>query len=1033
MKKIAIFLSILLFMGTMVVNAQTRTITGTVTSAEDGEPIPGVSILVKGTSLGTVTDIDGKYSLKVPQNAETLVFSFVGMKNIEVELGGTQSSFDVKMESDVMGLNEVLVVAYGTATKASFSGAVSKVDEKAITSGNTQSVDKALVGKIAGVRISSTTGAPGASGEVQIRGVGSVNASTQPLYIVDGVPMHNGDLGPNGGMSQNVLSTLNPEDIASVTVLKDAAAASLYGSRAANGVIVITTKRGKSGQTKFNFKVEAGWSKIGSDSYEMMNADQYLNYAKKSLVGYYLYNNNALYPTDANFGNAAVNSDAETYAENNFSSYIKDQGADTNWRDIIYDTGHKQTYQFSTSGGNEKTTFYASLGYTLDKGIVMGSKFDRLSGKLALDHKAFDWLSFGIDQSIAKTKIKGYSDQSDQAQGIGYASPLGVLFAQNPTAPRYLSDGSVNTGSSIHSYIPYPDEALSGDGEFTKNKTFRNTTNGYVKVNILPELSVKSTAGVDWLYNEYFVYWSPESTDGEALNGYGYKLNGNRTVFTTSTVANYVKTFNDVHNLSALAGFETEDIDISYINAEAKNYSTPKLPELSNGQPSDAGSSKSSSTMLSYFGNVNYNYASKYYLGVSVRSDGSSRLGKDNRWATFYSVSGSWRLKQENFLEDNSSIDELKIRASYGTTGTLPPGYYQSLGLYSFSEGYGSESAIALDQPQNLDLSWEKSSNFNVGVDIGVFNRLSMTVEYYHKTTKDLLLDVPTSYLTAFSESLQNVGEIENKGIEIEIHSDNIKHTNGFKWSTDLNFSTLKTEVTSLPNHSDIIAGDGNLYMYREGEDMYSFYLPKYYGVDPTCGLAQFYIDPDAAPTTDNLTYSYGEASRGVVAKAIPDVTGGLTNTFSFKGFEFSVLLSFQFGGNLFDYPGYFTHHDGLRMSVFNLAADVADNYWTEAGDEVDNPLPIYSNSLRPDKWSTRHIKSTDNVRIRELALRYSFPKAMMSSINVERLSLFFKTNNLAFVWRETDGIDPDVPLNGYRTVDTPVSKTFQFGLSVDF
>ncbi len=1028
MKKIALLFAIFAI-GLSSVLAQNREITGIVTSADDKSPIPGVSVSIKGTTLGTITDFEGKYILKVPENATTLVFSFVGMKTKEVKI--TSSKINVFLESDVLGLNEVLVVAYGTTTKASYSGAVSQVNNTEITSGNTQSVDKALMGKVAGIRVSSTTGDPGSSGEMQIRGVGSISASTQPLYVVDGVPMNNGNFGTTS-MSADVLSTLNPEDIDNISILKDAAAASLYGSRAANGVVLITTKKGKSGKTSFNFKITDGWSKMGSDSYKIMNGDQFKAYAKESLVGYYLlYYGNALYPTDANFGDATIQSEAEAFAEDNLSEIIDDQGANTNWRDIVYDKGHEQNYQFSASGGNDKTTFFTSLGYTQNKGIVLGSKFERFSGRMNLDHKAFSWLDFGIHQTIANTKQRGYSDQSDQDQGIGYASPLGIMFGQNPMAPRYLSDGSVNTSSSLSSNIPYPDEVLGSDDEFNTNKTFRSTSDGYLKINFLPELSLKSTVGYDWINNQYFTYWSPESTDGESTNGYGYKLDSYQSVLTTSTVANYAKTF-DKHNLSAMAGFESEDIKYNYLMAEATNYSTSKLSELSNAQASDVASSKSESTLLSFFGNVNYNFASKYYLGTSIRTDGSSRLGSDNRWATFYSVSGSWRVKEEEFLKENSSIDELKIRSSYGTTGTLPSNYYEHLGLYSFSGGYGEESAINLSQAQNENLSWEKSANFNVGIDMGLLHRFTFTIEYYNKKTNDLLLDEPTSYLTGYPTSMQNVGKISNKGFEFEIHSENIKLSNGFKWSTDINLSTLKTEVTELPDHSDIIAGDGNLYIYSEGHDVYSFYLPKYYGVDPTCGLAQFYINPDAAPTDDNLTYSYGNASRGIVAKAVPDVTGGLSNTFSFKGFDLSILLTYQFGGNLFDYPGYFSHHDGLRLSTFNLAEDVVDNYWTKSGDVVDNPIPIYSNTLRPDKWSTRYIKSTDNIRIRELSLGYSFPKELLSSLYLQNLKLFFKTNNLAFVWRETKGLDPEVPLNGYRTVDTPAAKTFQFGISVD-
>jgi TonB-linked SusC/RagA family outer membrane protein len=1029
MKKIGLLLALLVFAGINILYAQNMRVTGTVTSAEDGTGIPGATVKVKGGTTGVVSDADGKYSISVAANS-TLVFSFVGTKTQEIQVAG-QSVINVTLKSDVVGLDEVVVVAYGTATKSTFSGSVAQVDKSKLTSGNTESIDKALNGKIAGVRISSTTGAPGASGEIQVRGVGSISASTTPLYVVDGVAVETGNIG-SSEMSANILSTLNPEDIESVSVLKDAAASSLYGSRAANGVVLITTKKGKDGKTNFNFKVNEGWSTLGSDSYKVMNGTQFTDYVKASLEGYYLNQNKAIKPTDVNFGNTTVNTAATQFAEDNYRDFIHGDTTNTDWRKVVYRTSHMREYQFSASGGNEKTTFFTSLGYSKNDGIVLGSEFDRLSGRLNIDHKATKWLSFGVNQMISNTNQKGFADQSDQTQGIATASPLGILLEQDPTAKRYNSDGSVNKYSALNPNSPAPDDILGGNSEINKNKTFRSLTNAYGKINFLPNLSLKSTIGVDWIYNQSFTYWSPSSIDGEALNGYGYRYNSNLYTFTTSTILNYSKSFGD-HTISALAGAESNKLTFNDIKAEVKNYSTDKLPELVNGQPSSAASSVSGTTMSSFFGRLDYTYASKYSIGGSMRTDGSSRLGKDNRWGNFYSVSGNWRLDQEAFLKSISFLDELKLRASYGTTGTLPTDYYANQGLYSFSGGYGSQSAIFLSQPENDNLGWEKSRNWNVGVDFGFFKKISLTIEYFQKNTRDLLMQRPVTYLTGFTSSWQNVGKIQNQGLEAEIHTENLNTSWGLKWTSDFNISTLKTEVKNTPNHEDIIAGDGNLYMYREGEAMYSFYLPKAYKVDPTCGLMQFYIDPTKAATSDNLTYYYSQANRGIVGKAIPNVTGGFTNTLSFKGIEFSMLLTYQFGGNLFDYPGYFMHHDGYRITSFNLAEDVAGNYWTQAGDVKDNPRPIYASPYRSDRWSSRYIKSTDNIRIRELSVSYALPKDVVSKLYVEKCNVFFKTTNLAFLYRKTKGLDPDVALNGYRTVDTPPAKTFQIGLSLDF
>jgi TonB-linked SusC/RagA family outer membrane protein len=1032
MKKI--FLIVLaLCMGATSLLAQTKRITGKVTSAEDGAPIPGVTVSVKETTTGTVTNIDGDYFLDVPNSAEILIFSFVGMKTQEVPISSSQ--MNIALKTDFIGVDEVLVVAYGTSKRSSFTGSAQKVkSEELVGAGTSESIDKMLSGKVSGVRVSSTTGAPGASGEVQIRGVGSINASTTPLYVIDGIPLETGTYGYTG-FSTDLLSTLNPEDVESLTILKDAAAASLYGSRAANGVVLITTKKGASGKTKFNFKVTCGTSETAMKNvYQPMSAEQYLDYANDALIGAYLYYYEpGLYPGEEGYQNAEVLARAREYALEDPDGGlwgVVSPSANTNWRDVVYKTGKTQDYQLSASGGSDKTTFYTGLGYNKIDGIIIGSDFQRYTGRLNVNHKANDWIDIGIKQMLSHTSQNGYSDQTDQQQGINYMSPLSMIFSMNPTQPVYGDDGKPNPNAGMGN-VTNPLLNLIGTGESTDQTynvlRYRSLTNANVNMQILPELAIRSAFGLDYSDSKTFYWWAPESVDGEAYNGLGDHLTYTTIVKNASIIADFNKTMKK-HSLQVLGGYEVEGLSYRMLQASAENYSTYKLPEISNGQPLGVGSEISSSNMMSFIGNMNYNFNNKYYASASIRSDGSSRLGADNRWGTFWSGSLAWRLSEEGFLSDAEWINDLKIRASYGTNGTLPTDYYAHLGLYTFSSGYGSESAIYITQPNNPDLSWEKSGNMNVGFDFSFLDRVTTTVEYYHKKTRDLLMQVPLSYLTGFKTSWQNIGELTNQGIEIEIHSNNILKKD-FKWTTDFNFTTISSIVDKLPDGDDILKGDGGMFLLREGESISTFYLPTWLGVDPENGLPQFYLDPE---NSDEITYYRALAKPGIQGKAIPDFMGGITNTFTWKGFELSFLLTYQMGGSLFDYPGYFFHHDGVRLGSFNLAKDVENNWWKQPGDIVDNPRPVAWNGDRPDRWSSRHILSTDHIRLKDISLSYNLPKNIADKLYMSNVKLFVNGNNIWTLAKE-DTIEPEVTLNGYRTVDTPITKNFLFGINVEF
>jgi len=1032
MKKL-LLLIVALAIGVSTMFAQTKQIKGTVTSSDDGSPIPGVSVSIKGTTTGTVTNFDGEYNLIVPNSAEILLFSFVGMKSQEIQITGTE--LNVAMQPDIIGVDEVLVVAYGTSKRSSFTGSAQTVkSDELVGTSTSESIDKMLSGKVSGVRVSSTTGAPGAAGEVQIRGIGSINASTTPLYVIDGIPLETGTYGYTG-FSTDLLSTLNPEDVESLTILKDAAAASLYGSRAANGVVLITTKKGKSGKTKFNFKATFGSSKTAMDKvYQPMSSEQYLDYVDDALIGAYLYwYEPGLYPDDPGYQDPEVLARAREYVAEDPDGGkwgIASPASNTNWRDVIYKTGKTMDYQFSASGGGDKTTFYTGVGYNKIDGIIIGSDFERYSGRLNVNHKANDWLDIGIKQMLSHTNQNGYGDQTDQEQGIGYMSPLSMIFSMNPTQPVYNDDGTPNLDAGMGN-VKNPLAALIGTGESTDQtyqlQRYRSLTNANVNMQVLPDLAIRSTFGLDYSDSKTFIWWAPESVDGEAYGGLGDHLTYTTIVKNASFIANYNKVI-EKHTIQALGGYEVEGSTFRSLQASSENYSTYKLPELSNGQPLGTGSELSSSNLMSVIGNVNYNFDNKYYASASIRTDGSSRLGANNRWGTFWSASASWRISQEKFLADVDWMTDLKIRASYGTNGTLPIDYYAHQGLYAFDSGYGAESAIFIKQPENTNLSWERSNNMNFGVDIGLFDRLTTTIEYYNKKSRDLLMQVPLSYLTGFETSWQNIGELTNKGIEIEIHSNNFI-SKDFKWTTDFNFTTISSIVDKLPGGKDILKGDGGMYLLREGESISTFYLPTWVGVDPDNGMAQFYLDPE---NSDELTYYRNIAKQEIQGKAVPDFMGGLTNTITYKAFELSFLFTYQMGGSLFDYPGYFFHHHGVRLGSFNVAQDVENNWWKQPGDIVDNPRPVGWTSDRPDRWSSRHVLSTDHIRLKDISLTYTLPKNIANKLYMSNIQIFANGNNLWTLAKE-DTIEPEVTLNGYRTVDTPITKNFLFGVNVEF
>lgn len=966
--------------------------------------------------------------------------SFIGLRTQEVEI---KPVVNVALKVDTETLDEVIVVAYGTAKKASFTGSAS-VMKAGELSAPKQSLVKSLQGKVAGVNVGGSTGDPGADQKILIRGIGSINASDQPLYVIDGVPVSNDGITSNL-KSLSVMSSINPDDIESMTILKDAAASSLYGSRAANGVIIITTKKGKEGKTKITYNMETGWTQMAiGDQYTPMNAAQAQEYYSDAVKNWAELNpGTADYYSNYYFKHSMV--DAASFGKEYSSLYFWNPGSDidSNWKDEVYMKGLITDHQVAVSGGNARTNFYAGFGYNKTEGTVKGSEFERYSGRLNVEHKATEWLKINARQMISFTTTEGFRDQNDQSQGFGTSAPLSIMFSMDPTASIYLEDGSYNPNGSFSAKISNPNlmlgQSTGPNAETVSSDMVRSITNFEAEVKLPFDLTARTIFGFEYIDNKEREFWAPESVNGESLEGLGYRTNFTNKTLTSSTTLNYNHTFGEKHNLTALVGYEIEDRNRLYQVLSAKSYSTDKLPELANGLPYNVSSQVDASSIQSYLGNVNYNYDNRYYLSGSFRRDGSSRLGVDNRWANFWSVSAAWRLAGEAFLQDNKWANDLKLRVSYGTNGNLPGSYYANLATYSFGGSYGDQSAIYWGQAGNNKLGWEKSKNFNVGVDWAFLDRINLTVEYYNKTTTDLLFQVPTSIVTGFSSNWQNLGKMQNQGVEFSLTSTNIE-TKDFTWTTNLNLTRQSIKIKELPDAKDVDWGDGAMWILREGESMYAYHLPKWIGVNPETGLGEFYIDPDLKSRDavidgqlvkdGNVTNYHSQAKETIVGKAVPDWMGGLTNTFTYKNFDLSFMISFQTGAKLFDYTGYFLRYsDGVRVGSFNMESEVHGNYWKQPGDVVKHPKPIMSNPYRSDKFSSRTLVSSDNVRMREITFGYRVP---ISKKYISNLRLFFKANNPFLIYNAAGSIDPEVDVNGYRQTDTPPIKSFMFGLNFE-
>lgn len=990
-----------LMIGIGLVNAQISKVTGNVTSEEDGLPVVGASVLVKGTTVGTVTDIDGNFTLtNVPSSAGTLVISFIGMQSQEVKI---KSNVKVVLKSDAEVLDEVVVTGYGVQRKASFTGAASIVGEEAIAKKNDANFVKVLEGSVPGVQMNNSTSMPGVWGSVYIRGRASLNSGTQPLYVIDGMPV-NSDTDAMSTSDNNMvdpMSSINPADIESITVLKDAAATAIYGSRAANGVIVVTTKKGSEGKFNLNLDIKQGFVSMGNNNMDFANAEESMKLFTDGLTAY-------------QGGDWQEN---YNYLADNYFGW--DRKTSTDWMDAITRKGYYQDYNLSAQGRNGNTGYYVSLGYLNTDGLIIGSDMERFSGRMNLDSK-FKWATIGVNTSYSYSTQNGFS----LSTGGSMSSPLtAAISSQTPMDPVYDSEGNYN---NINMYNPV---ALMDEdaGELNENKMQTINLNPYLQVDFGLGIYAKTTLGVNLTDLRQYQYWSalynPQAMD---YNGLGQQYNSRNTVVTWNNVVGWNHKFADKHDVSVMLGQEMQKKSYFY-----EYYAKSDFPFADSGMRdlttagTEQGSEyyKKEARLASYFMDAHYSYADKYYLSGSYRRDGSSVFGSDTRWGNFWSVGGKWRISGEDFLNGNNVITNATLRASYGTVGNQDIDWYAARGFYGAGYNYNQMPGMIPVSISNQELTWEVSKKFDIGFDLSLWHRLHFTFDFYNEITSDALFQVPLSMTTGMAETYKNIGKIRNHGIEFSVNA-NILQTKDWTWSAYANLTWNENEVVKLSTDEPI---EYTFQIIEEGRPYTQFKMKEYAGVDRETGKPLWYLNETGNETTSD----YNAAAKRYVGDADPNVLGGFGTNLRWKDIDFGLSFNYRLGGKVYDSGAAFT---GFGMAFRTPLKDVALNSWTEENKDAKYPQYIYSDPYNATSTSSRFLYSGNYLRISNLTLGYTLPKKWTTKILIQRLRAYISVDNLyTFTASDFVGYNPETSANGVIAWQYPATRTFIGGIQLTF
>ncbi|MFC7358104.1 SusC/RagA family TonB-linked outer membrane protein [Jejudonia soesokkakensis] len=988
-----------------IVQAQIKTISGTV-SDNNGTPLPGVNIVVKGTSNGTQSNIDGQYSLSA-SIGQTLVFTYLGFVPQEVRVTETSNSINVTMVEDAAQLEEVVVVGYGTTTKRKLTDAISSVDAEDIKEVPNANFQNALVGKLSGVQIQQTNGKAEGSVNFTIRGISSINGTQEPLFVVDGVPVLNNQESGTGAPT-NPLINLNANNIESIEILKDASSAAIYGSRGTNGVVIITTKKGKSGKLKVNFNSSYGRSEA-TNKREFLNAEQYVELFTESRL------NSGVAQTSIDNQLDALATDS-----NGFTNDWRNAEVDTNWTDLALVKGSILENNVSVSGGDENSTFYMSLGSNLTEGIVRGNTLERYNFRINADRSVSEKFKAGANLRIGKSEIDRIA--SDNL----FVTPLQAI-AQVPISSPFNQDGTINSNTL------YPNFLLEDKFAFYKTNIWNFGGSAFAQYNILPSLSFRSELGYEHFNQLEEEFRGPETDFQGADNGQA----SNRTIINDFYTSNNFLTFdtsiNNSHNINLIGGMSYEYSQRKASLITGIDFANPLITTLAGAATIDGGTSTATQrNLVSFFTRFSYDYQGKYLLKASMRADGSSRFGPNNRYGYFPAASIGWVLSRESFLENSETLSNLKLRASYGQTGNQPLGNFDYVNSVSIG-AYGGIPSLTLAGAGDPELKWEITTQYDIGLEFGLFkNRIFGEIDYYVKDTEDLLLDaaIPGTIGIDGSSIFTNIGRVENKGIEFSLTSRNIRSKH-FNWSTNFNISHNKNEVISLSDgQEENIIGDQ---IIRVGESLASFYLVEFAGVDPANGDALYFLNtelPDGS-LDRNTTNNFNDAEQVVLGSPYPDIITGLTNTLNYKNLDLSFTFQGQFGASIYNSAGRF-QENGF---VFEDNPSISQlDRWQQPGD-ITNVPQLRSDGSNLGGQSSRYLQDSDFVRLRNITLGYNFVDlGPFDSLRVYATGL----NLLTFT--DYDGYDPEATRDDAGTLNrgtefysAPPAKTYTIGINVQF
>lgn len=1032
MRKLSLLACALLLGGAAY--AQNMTVKGKVTA--NGLEMPGVTVSVKGTAGGTITSLDGDFTIKADAGS-VLVFSFIGYETVEVPVKGN-GPINVELREKTTDLDEVVIaVPYGTAKKSTFTGSAGVVDKKIIANSQVASVSQALQGSVAGLQSFSASGQPGEDATILIRGVGSVNASTTPLYVVDGVPY------------DGALSSISNQDIASITVLKDAAAASLYGSRAANGVVMITTKQGsKKSAPSIEISAKYGFSDRAVKDYEQVSTEQYFMLEWEAIRNMRMNLKKNPDTAEAAAAYATQNLILNYIGINPYgTAYPQPIGTDgklvegarllwnDSWEDALSQDAHYTDLSARVSGGSENSQYYFSLGYMDNQGAYIGSGFKRYTLRANITSDLTKWLQVGVNVGLTHS-IQDFPKSDDSSLGNVVLAARSIpsfypVYERDPETGAYVLD---ENGQRVYDYGKYRHGSYAGYNQaqsmlYDKNEIKRDAASvrGYLQVTPIEGLTYKMSLNID--YNSRFTHDYANPTYGkEPVTGSVSKSNTRTTGMTFNNVVNWEHTFGEVHNVRLMAGQEYYEFNTSNFGGSRSNVITDGYfePDVASTLTRFSGNSDQYK-LLSYFGQAEYNYAQKYFASVSMRADGSSRFHPDNRWGAFWSFGGSWKIGREAFVEEaaGSWLSDLTLRASYGAQGNDNVGYYAYQALYNIGSFLG-ETTLTTSRLDTPELSWETNLNANIGLDFSLWsNRLFGTVEWFQRTSKDLLFSRDLVPSSGFSSIDDNIGKVRNYGWEFTLGGTPIL-TRDWTWRLSVNATTYKNEIVSIP--TDVMWSGTKKWV--KGGSIYDFWMYEWAGVDPETGDAQWYMtDTETGERVKTTNYgSLTSQDKVKVGNALPKVSGGFQSDLTWRDLSLSMAFAYSIGNKIYNRD----KASLMGVSGANGSTMSKDllNRWTPENTQTDVPRLEYDQTSYFTSASTRWLVDGSYLRLKTVTLNYNLPKKWIQPAMLKDVSIYVQGENL-LTFSKQQGLDPEQALGGVTYWRYPAMKTLSFGINV--